>query len=84
MAGERTAAPTQAAAPAPAGGSGRLLFVDNIRIFLTLLVILHHLAIIYTGQGAGSTWRAGRTRSATPSAPGFVQPTRPTSWGSFC
>jgi glucans biosynthesis protein C len=30
----------------------RLLFIDNIRVFLTLLVILHHLMIIYTGAGS--------------------------------
>ena len=32
--------------------AGRLLFVDNIRIFLTVLVILHHLMIIYAGSGS--------------------------------
>jgi glucans biosynthesis protein C len=30
----------------------RLLFIDNIRVFLTILVILHHLMIIYTGAGS--------------------------------
>ena len=30
----------------------RLFFVDNLRIFLTVLVILHHLAIIYGASGA--------------------------------
>jgi glucan biosynthesis protein C len=29
----------------------RLLFIDNIRVFLTVLVILHHLMIIYAGTG---------------------------------
>jgi hypothetical protein len=29
----------------------RLLFVDNVRVFLTVLVIAHHLMIIYTGSG---------------------------------
>jgi hypothetical protein len=29
----------------------RLLFVDNIRIFLTVLVVLHHLMNIYAGSG---------------------------------
>jgi len=29
----------------------RLLFVDNIRVFLTILVILHHLMITYSGTG---------------------------------
>jgi surface polysaccharide O-acyltransferase-like enzyme len=31
--------------------SGRLFFVDNIRAFLTILVILHHLMVIYAGTG---------------------------------
>jgi surface polysaccharide O-acyltransferase-like enzyme len=30
----------------------RLLFVDNIRVFLTVLVILHHLMITYAGTGS--------------------------------
>ncbi len=29
----------------------RMLFIDNIRIFLTILVILHHLAVTYGGSG---------------------------------
>jgi peptidoglycan/LPS O-acetylase OafA/YrhL len=29
----------------------RLLFVDNIRVFLTILVLLHHLMITYAGTG---------------------------------
>lgn len=32
--------------------ASRLLFIDNIRIFLTILVILHHLMIIYAGSGS--------------------------------
>ncbi len=43
------------AAPHPAARAttaGRLLFVDNIRVFLTVLVMLHHLAIIYVGGGS--------------------------------
>ena len=32
--------------------AGRLLFVDNIRVFLTILVLLHHLMITYAGTGA--------------------------------
>ena len=48
--------PTHLAAPgiihAPAAGKvRRLLFVDNIRIFLTMLVIAHHLMVIYAGSG---------------------------------
>jgi glucan biosynthesis protein C len=43
------AVPVVAAVPAKA--AGRLLFVDNIRVFLTILVILHHLMITYSGTG---------------------------------
>jgi surface polysaccharide O-acyltransferase-like enzyme len=51
-------APSAAVRPMPAAsvaqpkGSGRLLFVDNIRVFLTILVILHHLMVIYAGTGS--------------------------------
>ena len=31
----------------------RLFYIDNLRILLTILVILHHLAIIYGGSGGG-------------------------------
>lgn len=37
----------------------RLLFIDNIRIFLTALVILHHLMVIYAGSGS---WIYNETR----------------------
>lgn len=30
----------------------RLLFIDNIRVYLTILVILHHLMITYAGTGS--------------------------------
>ena len=30
----------------------RMLFIDNIRIYLTVLVILHHLMITYAGTGS--------------------------------
>ncbi|MCK5646757.1 MAG: hypothetical protein KAH97_08245 [Anaerolineales bacterium] len=29
----------------------RLLYIDNLRILLTILVILHHTAIMYGGPG---------------------------------
>jgi glucan biosynthesis protein C len=38
-------------APGVRKGSRRLLFIDNIRTFLTVLVIAHHLMIIYSGSG---------------------------------
>ncbi len=30
----------------------RLLFVDNIRVFLTIMVVLFHLMITYAGTGS--------------------------------
>jgi len=48
---ERTQA-QPAAAGARASTGSRLLFIDNIRVFLTILVILHHLMIIYAGTGS--------------------------------
>ena len=36
----------------PRAATGRLLFVDNIRVFLTVLVIMHHLTITYAGTGS--------------------------------
>jgi len=53
---EPVALPTSGAVPAaatvrPRAGT-RLLFVDNIRVFLTILVILHHLMISYAGTGS--------------------------------
>jgi glucan biosynthesis protein C len=47
---ERTKA-QPVAAEARASVGSRLLFVDNIRVFLTILVILHHLMITYAGTG---------------------------------
>ena len=43
--------PATAAAGTTRRAPGRLLFVDNIRVFLTILVMLHHLMIIYAGSG---------------------------------
>lgn len=36
----------------PKAKAGRLLYIDNIRVFLTVLVILHHLMIVYSGNGS--------------------------------
>ena len=33
-------------------GISRLLFIDDIRVFLTILVLLHHLMITYAGTGS--------------------------------
>ena len=53
----KTAAPdTSRSRPAaeaiPPKATSRLLFVDNIRVFLTILVLLHHLMVIYAGSGS--------------------------------
>jgi glucan biosynthesis protein C len=39
--------------PAPVAKSSRLFFIDHLRTFLIILVIMHHLAITY---GASGTW----------------------------
>lgn len=39
------------AADSAVKATGRLLFVDNIRVLLTVLVLLHHLMITYAGTG---------------------------------
>jgi peptidoglycan/LPS O-acetylase OafA/YrhL len=38
--------------PPPRKKLGRLYFADNLRTYLITLVVLHHLAIVYTGAGA--------------------------------
>ena len=43
--------PTPVMENAQRKGTVRLLFVDDIRVFLTILVLLHHLMIIYAGTG---------------------------------
>jgi hypothetical protein len=44
--------PAAAAEAAQVKSAVRLLFVDNIRVFLTILVILHHTMIVYAGSGS--------------------------------
>ena len=34
------------------GAASRLFFVDNLRVYLTILVVLHHLMITYAGTGS--------------------------------
>lgn len=46
-----TGRPLTAAAEARPKAASRLLFIDNIRVFLTILVLLHHLMITYSGTG---------------------------------
>jgi glucans biosynthesis protein C len=43
----------------------RLLFVDNIRVFLTILVILHHTMIIYAASGNWGLYMEGRQDDIT-------------------
>lgn len=47
MTTDHAAAATTKATTAPATRGTRLFFVDNLRTFLTILVVLHHLAITY-------------------------------------
>jgi surface polysaccharide O-acyltransferase-like enzyme len=44
--------PMSATADVQPKGTSRLLFVDNIRVSLTILVLLHHLMITYSGTGS--------------------------------
>ena len=44
--------------------AGRFLYIDNIRAFLTILVLLHHLMIIYAGSG-GWIYYDGHQDTAT-------------------
>ena len=44
--------------------AARLFFIDNIRIFLTILVIVHHLTVIYAGTG-GWFYKEGRQDTVT-------------------
>ena len=39
--------------PAKVGSSSRMLYIDNMRLLFTVLVILHHIALTY---GAHSGW----------------------------
>jgi hypothetical protein len=41
----------QGAPPPPRKLRDRLFFADNLRTYLITLVVLHHLAIVYTGGG---------------------------------
>lgn len=47
-----TASPATPRATVAPSKPDRLFFIDNIRVFLTALVILHHLMVIYAGSGS--------------------------------
>ena len=65
---------TSSSVPTPADAKSkeisRLLFIDDIRIYLTVLVLLHHLMIIYAGTG-GWIWTEGRQDVVTNSLGGW-------------
>ena len=44
--------PAEAAVRAQAKATDRLFFIDNLRVFLTILVLLHHLMITYAASGS--------------------------------
>lgn len=44
--------------------ASRIVYIDNIRIFLTILVVLHHLMVIYAGSG-GWIYKEGRQDEIT-------------------
>src|SRR5512137_67442 len=54
-----------AAEAAQTKAASRLLFIDNIRVFLTILVLLHHLMIIYAGSGSWGLYTEGRQDTIT-------------------
>ena len=45
--------------------ASRLLFIDNIRVLLTILVILFHTMIIYAGSGSWGLYTEGRQDTIT-------------------
>ena len=61
---------SSATPPAAVEKGSRLLFVDNIRVFLTVLVIAHHLMIIYSGSG-GWLYYEGRQDDVTSAIGGW-------------
>jgi hypothetical protein len=54
-----------AAAVVQSKTTSRLLFIDNIRVFLTILVAVHHLMIIYAGSGSWGLYEEGRQDTIT-------------------
>lgn len=49
---QETVLPAEAATRIQLKSIGRLLFVDNLRLYLTILVLLHHLMITYAASGS--------------------------------
>lgn len=49
-----------ATADTQAKATSRLPFIDNLRVLLTILVVLHHLMIIYAGSGSWGLYTEGR------------------------
>ena len=45
--------------------ASRLPFIDNLRVLLTILVILHHITIIYAGSGSWGLYTEGRQDTLT-------------------
>jgi glucan biosynthesis protein C len=66
-----TKQPAVAAEVVQARATTRLLFVDNIRVFLTILVILHHTMIIYAGSGSWGLYTEGRQDAITDALGGW-------------
>jgi surface polysaccharide O-acyltransferase-like enzyme len=60
----------QAAVAVTAKPASRLLYIDNLRVYLTILVILHHLMIIYAGSG-GWIYQEGRQDVITDALGGW-------------
>jgi glucan biosynthesis protein C len=64
------ARPAAAMAEARPRSISRLLFVDDIRVYLTILVLLHHLMVIYAGTG-GWIYLEGRQDVVTNALGGW-------------
>lgn len=45
--------------------ASRFPFIDNLRVLLTILVILHHITIIYAGSGSWGLYTEGRQDTLT-------------------
>lgn len=54
----------KANAAVTAKATSRFLYIDNIRAFLTVMVLLHHIMIVYAGTG-GWIYQEGREDIAT-------------------